>query len=226
MRAGDAAGAIAVLRAGAAPLDLDVSEGPIRKDVVTAATAIRLAAKDGDARTALAQLDRHRVLCAHRAGPFGVQAWSRKIERWLADVPGDPREGEWYVGRPLLVTANDYALGLFNGDTGVVVRQPDGSIRAVFARGADLVDFAPSRLGDVETVHAMTVHRSQGSQFERVTVVLPPADSPLATREMLYTALTRAKEHVRLVGSETEVRSAIERPAARASGLRLRLASG
>ena len=226
VRAGDPDRAVAVLAAGDAPLDLDTSEERIRDDVVTAATAIRTAAKDGDARTALAQLDRHRVLCAHRAGPFGVQAWSRKIERWLADVPGDPREGEWYIGRPLLVTTNDYALGLFNGDTGVVVRQADGSARAVFARGADLVDFAPSRLGDVETVHAMTVHRSQGSQFERVTVILPPADSPLATREMLYTALTRAKEHVRLVGSESELRAAIERPAARASGLRLRLASG
>ncbi|SDO60384.1 DNA helicase/exodeoxyribonuclease V, alpha subunit [Nakamurella panacisegetis] len=226
VRAGDADAAVAVLAAGEAPLDLDTSEERIRDDVVRAATAIRAAAKDGDARAALAQLDRHRVLCAHRAGPFGVQAWSRKIERWLADVPGDPREGEWYIGRPLLVTANDYALGLFNGDTGVVVRQADGSARAVFARGADLVDFAPSRLGDVETVHAMTVHRSQGSQFERVTVILPPADSPLATREMIYTALTRAKEHVRLVGSDVELRAAIARPAARASGLRLRLASG
>jgi exodeoxyribonuclease V alpha subunit len=226
VRAGDSDAAVKVLASGADPLDLDTSEARIREDVVEAASAIRQAAKDGDARTALAHLDRHRVLCAHRAGPFGVQAWSRKIERWLADVPGDPREGEWYIGRPLLVTVNDYALGLFNGDTGVVVRQADGSARAVFARGTDLVDFAPSRLGDVETVHAMTVHRSQGSQFERVTVVLPPADSPLATREMLYTALTRAKEHVRLVGSETELRAAIERPAARASGLRLRLASG
>lgn len=226
VRAGHADAAVAVLAGGVAPLNLDTSEAKIREDVVAAATAIRSAAKDGDARGALAQLDRHRVLCAHRAGPFGVQAWSRKIERWLADVPGDPREGQWYIGRPLLVTTNDYALGLFNGDTGVVIRKTDGSVRAVFARGAALVDFAPSRLGDVETVHAMTVHRSQGSQFERVTVILPPADSPLATREMLYTALTRAQEHVRLVGSETELRAAIGRPAARASGLRLRLASG
>jgi exodeoxyribonuclease V alpha subunit len=225
VRAGDADGALAVLGRGEDALDLETSESQIRGDVVHAATAIRDAAKSGDARGALQQLDRHRVLCAHRTGPFGVQTWSRKIERWLAEVPGDPREGEWYVGRPLLMTVNDYALGLFNGDTGVVVRQPDGSARAVFARGDELVDFAPSRLADVQTVHAMTVHRSQGSQFERVTVVLPPADSPLATREMLYTALTRAEQHVRLVGSETELRACIERPAARASGLRRRLST-
>jgi exodeoxyribonuclease V alpha subunit len=228
VRAGDADGAVAVLRRGEPALDLtapdlEISQAQIRDDVVRAATAIRVAAKVGDARGALDHLDKHRVLCAHRTGPFGVQAWSRKIERWLSEVPGDPREGEWYVGRPLLMTVNDYALGLFNGDTGVVVRLGDGSIRAVFARGNELVDFAPSRLADVETVHAMTVHRSQGSQFERVTVVLPPADSPLATREMLYTALTRAQQHVRLVGTETALRAAIERPAARASGLRLRL---
>ncbi|WP_354529246.1 exodeoxyribonuclease V subunit alpha [Nakamurella sp. UYEF19] len=226
VRDGDADGAVAVLAGSGSDdsaLELSESEAAIREDVLRAAAAVREAAKAGDGRTALAQMEKHRVLCAHRSGPFGVDSWSRRIERWLAEVPGDPAEGQWYVGRPLLVNVNDYALGLFNGDTGVVVRQTDGSVRAVFARGDELVDFAPSRLSDVETVHAMTVHRSQGSQFERVTVVLPPADSPLATREMLYTALTRAQHHVRLVGQEPELRAAIDRPAARASGLRLRL---
>lgn len=226
VRDGDADGAAAVLDRGDAALELTEAETAIRDDVVQAATAIRQAALAGDAAQALGQLDRHRLLCAHRGGPFGVDAWTRKIERWLADVPGDPREGEWYVGRPLLVTVNDYALGLYNGDTGVVVRRPDGSLRAVFARAPQLVDFAPSRLSEVQTVHAMTVHRSQGSQFQRVTVVLPPTDSPLSTREMLYTALTRAQQHVRLVGTEAELRAAVGNPAARASGLRLRLSAG
>jgi exodeoxyribonuclease V alpha subunit len=226
VRRGDSEAAIAVLRRGDAALELTESEVDIREDVVRAASLIRGAALGGDAAAALGHLDRHRLLCAHRTGPFGVDWWGRKIERWLADVPGDPREGEWYVGRPLLVTVNDYALGLYNGDTGVVVRQPDGSVRAFFARAPDLVDFAPSRLSDVQTVHAMTVHRSQGSQFERVTVVLPPEDSPLATREMLYTALTRAQKHVRLVGTEADLRAAVGNPAARASGLRLRLSNG
>ncbi len=226
VRRGDADAAAAVLGRGDPALELTESEVDIRADVVRAASLIRGAALLGDAAAALDHLDRHRLLCAHRTGPFGVDWWGRKIERWLADVPGDPREGEWYVGRPLLVTVNNYALGLYNGDTGVVVRQPDGSVRAFFARAPALVDFAPSRLSDVQTVHAMTVHRSQGSQFERVTVVLPPEDSPLATREMLYTALTRAQKHVRLVGTEADLRAAVGNPAARASGLRLRLSNG
>ncbi len=226
VRNGDADTAVAVLDRSDPALELTESETAIRDDVVLAATAIRRAALVGDARVALEHLDRHRVLCAHRSGPSGVDSWSSKIERWLAEVPGDPREGEWYIGRPLLITVNDYALGLYNGDTGVVVRQPDGTVRAVFARVPQLVDYAPSRLSEVLTVHAMTVHRSQGSQFERVTVVLPPVDSPLSTREMLYTALTRAQQHVRLVGTEDELRAAVGNPAARASGLRRRLSVG
>ena len=153
-----------------------------------------------------------------------MQEWTRQIENWLAAEHDDAREGEWYAGRPVLVMANDYAIGLFNGDTGVVVRESSGELRVVFTRENQPVSFAPRRLADVQTVHAMTVHRSQGSQFDRVTFVLPEEDSPLSTRELLYTALTRAQTFVRLVGSEAELRAAISRPAARASGLRLRLA--
>jgi exodeoxyribonuclease V alpha subunit len=165
------------------------------------------------------------LLCAHRTGPYGVAAWTRTIERWLAEDLAAAPEGEWYVGRPLLVTANDYGLGLFNGDTGVVVRAEDG-VRAVFPRLQGFASFAPTRLADVQTVHTMTVHRSQGSQFERVTLLLPPEDSPLLTRELLYTAVTRAQRFVRVVGDDAAVRAAIMRPAARASGLRERLAAG
>jgi exodeoxyribonuclease V alpha subunit len=121
----------------------------------------------------------------------------------------------------VLVTANDYDIGLYNGDTGVVVDTPGGPRVAFPGRAEPL---APSRLAEVATVHAMTVHRGQGSQFARVTVVLPPADSPLLTRELLYTAVTRAREVVRVVGSEAAVRSAVGRPVSRASGLRQRLA--
>ncbi len=195
----------------------------IRTEVLDAATAVRAAAVAGDARIALQQLETHRLLCAHRSGPRGVQEWTRRIEDWLADVAHDVVEGEWYPGRPVLITANDYALGLFNGDTGVAVRDSDGSLRVMFGRERRLAGFAPRRLAEVQTVHAMTVHRSQGSQFRRVTFVLPEVDSPLSSRELLYTALTRAEQAVRLVGSEAELRAAIARPAARASGLRLRL---
>ena len=129
-------------------------------------------------------------------------------------------EGEWYAGRPLLVDTNDYELGLFNGDTGVVVAGQGQGPVAAFLRGSEPLLVAPARLGAVQTVHAMTVHRAQGSQFDTVTLMLPPADSPLLTRELLYTALTRARTHVRVVGTEEAVVRAIGRPIMRASGLR------
>ncbi len=144
------------------------------------------------------------------------------MEEWLRDaVEGYAREGRWYVGRPLLVTSNDYQLRLFNGDTGVVVAG-DAGARAVFRRDGEVDPLPVSRLSEVQTVHAMSVHRSQGSQFDRVTLVLPPADSPLLTRELLYTAITRAKEHVRIVGTQEALVAAVQRPIARASGLRER----
>jgi exodeoxyribonuclease V alpha subunit len=120
------------------------------------------------------------------------------------------------------VTANDYGLRVYNGDTGVVVAGPDG-LRAVISGAAGPLDFATSRLSDVETMHAMTIHKSQGSQADAVTVLLPQEDSPLLTRELLYTAVTRAKRKVRLVASEASVRAAIARRALRASGLAQRL---
>jgi exodeoxyribonuclease V alpha subunit len=125
---------------------------------------------------------------------------------------------QWYAGRPLLVTANDYGLGLFNGDTGVVVDE-DGHPRAAFRRDGQVVTLPTSRLSDVQTMHALSVHRSQGSQFDRVTLVLPPAESPLLTQELLYTAVTRAKQHVRIVGTREALAAAVRRPIVRASGL-------
>jgi exodeoxyribonuclease V alpha subunit len=121
-----------------------------------------------------------------------------------------------------LVTTNDYGLRVYNGDTGVVIGGPDG-LRAVIAGAGGPLDFATSRLSDVETMHAMTIHKSQGSQADEVTVLMPSEDSRLLTRELFYTAVTRAKGKVRIVGSDASVRAAIVRQAARATGLRLRL---
>ena len=132
-------------------------------------------------------------------------------------------DGRDYVGRPLLVTENDYELGLYNGDTGVIVRTGEDHAVAMFERAGQLVGFSPLRLGAVETVYAMTIHKSQGSQFDTAAVLLPPADSPILTRELLYTAVTRARSALILVGSEETVRAAVERPVTRASGLRERL---
>jgi exodeoxyribonuclease V alpha subunit len=162
------------------------------------------------------------MLCAHRDGPHGVSYWNRQVERWLTEETGEPIWSPWYAGRPVLVTANDYGLGLFNGDTGVAVVR-DGVLRAAMASTKGPVEFASSRLSEVETMHAMTIHKSQGSQADEVTVLLPPEDSRLLTRELLYTAVTRAKVKVRVVGSEAEVVAALDRRAVRATGLRLRL---
>jgi exodeoxyribonuclease V alpha subunit len=190
--------------------------------VTTAGTELVSAARAGAVAEALTALDRHRVLCAHREGPFGVARWSLEIERWLAEtIDGFATDGEWYLGRPLLVTGNDYELKLYNGDTGAIVAGVNGPV-AAFARGDGPVLFAPSRLSGVQTVHAMTVHRSQGSQYDRATVLLPPVDSPLLTRELFYTAATRARQFVRIVGTEAAVRRAVDTAVVRASGLRRR----
>jgi exodeoxyribonuclease V alpha subunit len=128
--------------------------------------------------------------------------------------------GVWYAGRRVLIPANDRGLGLFNGDTGVAVETGDG-LRVPIA-GMDK-DFATSRLADVETMHAMTIHKSQGSQASEVTVLLPTVDSPLLTRELFYTAVTRAIDKVRIVATEEAVRAAVVQRAQRATGLRHRL---
>ncbi|MDN5916328.1 MAG: AAA family ATPase [Pseudonocardia sp.] len=224
--------AMELLRAGSAELsfvDADPAEvsqdrlAALREDVVRAGSDLIGAAVDGNDEQALRVLDQHRLLCGHRRGPHGVARWTAEVQNWLAAArPGYDAAGPWYPGRPLLITANDYDLGLFNGDTGVVVRTAEGR-RAVFSREGVPTGFEPARLGAVGTVYAMTVHRSQGSQFNRVTVVLPPPDSPLMTRELLYTAVTRAQTAVRVIGTEAAVRAAIARPAGRASGLRGRL---
>ena len=116
-------------------------------------------------------------------------SWNRQVERWT--TPARDRDDEWYVGRPVLVTANDASLGIFNGDLGIVVQRADH--RAVtFDRHPAPLELTPARLGDVETVHAMTIHKSQGSQFGTVAVLLPDSRSRILTRELLYTGVTRA----------------------------------
>ena len=163
--------------------------GPVRDRVVDAGRRITDAAPAGDAPAALDALRAMRVLCAHRRGPYGVTGWTAHIERWLAEaIDGYAAGGPWYVGRPLLVTANDYALRLYNGDTGVIVA-PRRRRRRRLRAGGTTVEISPRRISAVDTVHAMTIHKSQGSQFDAVAVVLPDPTSPILTRELLYTAV-------------------------------------
>lgn len=234
VRAGAADDVVELLRAGSREVSYLEPAGewlstaelqPVRTDAEASGLRLRRAARAGDIAGALSALESHQVLLAHRRGPFGVSTWAARVESWLAAAEGGGAgrrpSGPWYPGRPLLVTVNDRDSGLFNGDIGVVVAdQGESGMIAAFGDPQRPVLVRPHRLPSVETVHAMTVHRAQGSQFARVSVVLPPATSPLLTRELLYTALTRAREHVRVVGSEAAVRAAVTRPVRRASGLR------
>lgn len=193
----------------------------LHRDILTTAATVTAAAKEGHAARALEGLESHRLLCAHRQGPHGVQTWARRAMEWVGESSGaflDP--AQWYPGQPLLVTANDHEARIYNGDTGVVVDTGGGSLMAAFQRGAQPLLVHPNVLSSVQTVYAMTIHRSQGSQYDTVSVMLPEHASSLLTRELLYTAITRARKHVRIIGTEEAVRAGVERQVLRASGLR------
>ena len=229
IRRGDADAVLARLRAGGdvSWIEADVAQEaalePVRDGALACAHAVMDAARDGDAGRALAALGDFRILCAHRRGPYGVTSWTARMEAWLEAERGGLATAErWYVGRPLLVTENDYELGLNNGDTGVVLDHA-GRVQAAFARGGATVAFSPSRLGSIETVYAMTIHKSQGSQFDAAAVLLPDPGSRILTRELFYTAATRARRRLIIAGTEEAIRAAVQRPVARASGLRARL---
>jgi exodeoxyribonuclease V alpha subunit len=218
----DALGGVTWIPADAA--DPAAALDPVHARTVATARAVIDAARDGAGERAIAALGAFRVLCAHRRGPYGVSAWTARIEGWLAhDVEGFGAGDDWYVGRPLLVTENDYGLGLYNGDTGVVIATGPGHVSAAFERHGEVLELSPTRLAAVDTVYAMTVHKSQGSQFDTAAVLLPEPTSPILTRELLYTAVTRAREHLILVATEASIRAAVARPVARASGLARRL---
>ena len=157
------------------------------------------------------------------AAPTASRPGTPAVESWLASELDRFAEDAWYVGRPLLVTQNDYGLRLFNGDTGVIVAREDGRKSAVFERQGGFVEISPNRLDAVETVHALTIHKSQGSQVDAVAVLLPDPNSRILTRELLYTAVTRAQRRMIVCGTEAAVRAALARPVAHASGLERRL---
>src|SRR3954468_13555669 len=204
IHAGDADAAIAALGADSITwINTDVGDpasldrlAPVRDGAVATALAVIEAAESGDAARAIRELGAFRVLCAHRRGPHGVATWMPRIETWLGgQLPGFNTE-PWYVGRPLLVTENDHGIRLYNGDTGVVVASATGRPTAAFERQGEIVTFSPSRLAAVETVYAMTVHKSQGSQFNTAAVLLPEPAASILSRELLYTAVTRAQERL------------------------------
>ena len=145
-----------------------------------------------------------------------------EVAALMADAGLIEASGNYHAGRPLLITRNDYNLRLFNGDIGVLLQDPkQGELRAYFSGPEEsLRDFLPLRLPEHETAYAMTVHKSQGSEFERVLMILPGEDSAILTRELVYTGLTRASKHVELWIAEKPFRTMIQRKISRRSGLR------
>ncbi len=178
----------------------------------------------------LRRFDTFRVLCAHRRGDYSVETANLEIERDLRDSRIIGRLAAAYDGRPVMVMRNDYTVKLFNGDVGIFGRDRAAESEALmvaFAAGEGAVRrLAPSRLPPHETVFAMSVHKSQGSEFDQVAVVLPTRQSPILTRELLYTAVTRARSRVVLQATVESLEAAIRTPIERASGLRDRLWGG
>ena len=187
---------------------------------------------DGWAAGLLKQLTHQQLLSGLRSGPFGVEQLNQRITRHLQQQDLAP-EREWYPGRPVMMTRNDYQLGLMNGDVGLTLPlleerndKPELLLRVAFQLPDGRIKWVlPSRLDGVETVYAMTVHKSQGSEFRHTLLVLPDAPHPLLTRELIYTAVTRARDRFTLLefGKPAVLDSAVKKRTWRASGLAERL---
>jgi exodeoxyribonuclease V alpha subunit len=224
IREGDHDTAFAILRAGGDavawvdPGTRGAVEG-LEVEVGEHALRLRAAAHEGDPRTILVTKASLQVLCGHREGSMGASGWNSRIERRLGIRVGET----WYAGRPVIVTRNSRPLRLANGDVGVVAPR-NGRMEAIFGLPDQPMHLAVSRLEHIATVHALTIHKSQGSEYGHAVVVLPERPSRIVTRELLYTGVTRARERVTLVGSEEVIRAAISRRIRRATGLVNRLA--
>jgi exodeoxyribonuclease V alpha subunit len=224
---GDADAALKILQ--------DIRRGDLRWSSVPSPKSLPRALKDrgleefhylfqrSDPQKAFEQLDRFRILCALRQGPYGVHAVNLLVEHLLRGQKLIRGDGRWYRGRPVLITQNDYNLHLYNGDIGLAMPDPgaNGELRVFFkASDGALRALHPVRLPEHETVYALTVHKSQGSEFDRLLLILPDQDSPVLTRELIYTGITRARHGVEVWGNENVFRDAVGRRTTRVSGLR------
>jgi len=184
-----------------------------------------------DADVALKNLRGLQILCALRDGPFGSHGLNELIARRLATRFGIDGSQAWYHGRPVIITRNDYARGLFNGDVGMALQGAEG-LRVWFELSdrdgtAGLRSFSPRALPAHESAWAITIHRSQGSEYHDVAVVLPPnEDNRILTRELVYTAISRARHHAEIWTTDEALRAALARPIERQGGLRERLGAG
>jgi exodeoxyribonuclease V alpha subunit len=191
----------------------------VRKKVVDHARQLHEAAMSSDPQSALNKRQELQVLCAHREGKTGVSYWNGYVEHEL----GAYTELRWYFGRPVMVTRNNKSVDLYNGDVGIIVPDADGQPVGAFGDGGTFRLVPTMRLEDVESVHALTIHKSQGSEYDEVIVVLPNESSRILTRELFYTGITRTKNRLTIIGSEAVLRSAVSQAIRRASGLAARI---
>jgi exodeoxyribonuclease V alpha subunit len=226
IRAGDAAAAIAGLHAGAfGGIELDAATGdPSARIVERYGDFFAALAGYADPVAALQEAARVRVLTALREGPSGCVTLNAALEHRLRQRAGVGAGEAWYPGRLVLVIENDYGTELFNGDIGIALPDADGHLLAWFPAGAGGVRSLPLQaLPAHESACAMTIHKSQGSEFDEVMIVLPADDARVLGRELLYTAVTRARSAVRLLAGDEALRRTIGRSTRRHSGLADRL---
>ncbi len=226
---GDCAGTLAILKSSRFA-DIDWQILPESGKLGTALKArylpylkeyLQAARNPDDLETLFALFERVRIICALRRGPFGVVAINALLEDLLQADGQISGERIWYPGRPVMITRNDYTLGLFNGDVGLTLSDRNDGGLSVFFRDAEkgFRHFSPFRLPQHETVYAMTVHKSQGSEFDEVLMILSDTETPLLTRELIYTGATRAKKRLSLWGREDILQKAVAQRIARRSGL-------
>lgn len=179
--------------------------------------------EEKDIAVALKKFSQCKALCATREGLYGLYNTNLRIEKLLEGKGKIKTQRDFYENRPVMITKNNYQLQLFNGDTGIARMDDNGKLKVWFEINNELVGFAPSLISNAETAYAITIHKSQGSEFDEILVLLPEVDLPLLTKELIYTAITRARRHVTIQSSESTLMGAIQKNVARGSGIKYRL---
>lgn len=224
INAGDAKGTVALLQEGRVDLAWNAAPGPMAliERLEQGYAPYLQGARQADPAAAFAAFNGFRALTAQREGPFGVTGINDALEARFKRRLGVPARERWYPGRAVMVRQNDYALGLFNGDIGLCLKTEQG-LRVFFEGDEGYRGFAPARLPSHDSAFAMTVHKSQGSEFAEVLLALPEQPSPLLTRSLLYTGITRAKRKVEIWALPGRLAEAVNTRAERAAGLAERL---
>ncbi|WP_313476439.1 exodeoxyribonuclease V subunit alpha [Stutzerimonas kunmingensis] len=222
---GDAKGTVALLQDGRADLAWNATptSAALIERLEQGYSTYLQAARQADPSAAFEAFNGFRALTAQREGAFGVTGINEALEARFKRRLGVPARERWYPGRAVMVRQNDYALGLFNGDIGLCLKTEQG-LRVFFEGDEGYRGFAPARLPSHDSAFAMTVHKSQGSEFTEVLLALPEQPSPLLTRSLFYTGITRAKHKVEIWALPARLAEAVNTRAERAAGLAERLA--